>query len=659
MIDSKDISVVVQGAIDKENTPKCLTSIRKYLPDAEVILSTWEGANVDGLDYDKVILNKDPGAFPMSQFELNNVKRQIFSTITGIRKSSRPYILKIRSDIKLINTNFLAYFDKFNSYNSDWHFLKKRIIIPSLITRDPRIWESPMCPSDWCSFGLREDMHDLWDIEYPTYEEEHWFETHLKTAKVKSYYRSLNARFNPEQFIWVGFVKKHKKDLHCNDMFDVNEDSVKETLLSFANNLIILSEKQFGIKFKKKGRKGSDKWHIITYNDFLKIYNKYSNGKEKVSLLDIQRLFLLKHLKISYKRLFSIAYKNNQVGDFLNKEIHYLNPQLHKLLYPIIKYIKYIEKLQKPDLIIKENPKNKAVFSIVIPVHDNINYFKQTLNSLKNQKFKDFEIIVSDDSSKSTNRNIIKQETISLHEKIGINIKYIYTKKNLGQSRNTNQGLKYVNSQWVRILHSDDLLHKECLQKEYELILKHKDTIAIFHNIQPFTDVSDIDLNKNNYNEKYVEHNADFIIEEALHSHCAVPSALLFKAALLSSIDSFNWSLLRACDWDFWSRIVLYALRNKKTLIHAQDELVFYRLHKQSNTNKVTTKLINYGEYKAIANNVKSILTKLNFESKKIYTYYDRAFAYRKRRLICDYKELPVIFKVIYFKKFFTYLIDV
>ena len=42
MIKSEDISVVVQGAIDKVNTPKCLESIRKVLPRAEIVLSTWE-----------------------------------------------------------------------------------------------------------------------------------------------------------------------------------------------------------------------------------------------------------------------------------------------------------------------------------------------------------------------------------------------------------------------------------------------------------------------------------------------------------------------------------------------------------------------------------------------------------------------------------------
>ena len=41
MIKSEDISVVVQGAIVSNLTNNCLKSIRKYLPKAEIILSTW------------------------------------------------------------------------------------------------------------------------------------------------------------------------------------------------------------------------------------------------------------------------------------------------------------------------------------------------------------------------------------------------------------------------------------------------------------------------------------------------------------------------------------------------------------------------------------------------------------------------------------------
>ena len=118
-IQSSDISVVVQGAVDRELAPKCLTSIRKYLPKAEIILSTWEGTDVSGLDYDMVLFNKDPGAVDLLWFDgrKNNGNRQLYSTQEGIKKTSRKYILKIRTDLFLENANFLEYWDKFSKFD--------------------------------------------------------------------------------------------------------------------------------------------------------------------------------------------------------------------------------------------------------------------------------------------------------------------------------------------------------------------------------------------------------------------------------------------------------------------------------------------------------------------------------------------------------------
>lgn len=95
MIDSQDISVVVQGAISKEETPKCLKSIRKFLPNAEIVLSTWEGSDVSFLNglYDILLLNKDPGAGYYYKTETtvkyNNINRQLFSTQKGLKKSNK------------------------------------------------------------------------------------------------------------------------------------------------------------------------------------------------------------------------------------------------------------------------------------------------------------------------------------------------------------------------------------------------------------------------------------------------------------------------------------------------------------------------------------------------------------------------------------------
>lgn len=332
----KDISVIVQGAIDEINTKFCLCSIRKQLPESEIILSTWEGSDVQGLDFDKVIFNKDPGNFDMSPFEKNNVERQIISTLSGLKHSTRLYVLKIRSDISLTNKGFLKYFNKFTCFDNSWHFLNHRIIIPSMITRDARYWESPMCPSDWCSFGLKQDMLSLWDNDFLSESDKYWFEDKKKPEEVNKFYSPLIARYNPEQVIWIGFVSKYKK-LHSDHMFDINDNSIQETLKSYANNLIILSEKQFGIKFLKKMRDGADRWRIITYIDFVKIYNKFANGRKYYFPLNIQRILLLKNFKSSYKRLYTISKRYNERSIYWSVEMKLIFPLLSKFVVPILK----------------------------------------------------------------------------------------------------------------------------------------------------------------------------------------------------------------------------------------------------------------------------------------------------------------------------------
>lgn len=61
MSDFSDISVVVQGPVqsfqDREQEPgitqKCLESVRQHLPGSTLILSTWPGQELAGLDYDR------------------------------------------------------------------------------------------------------------------------------------------------------------------------------------------------------------------------------------------------------------------------------------------------------------------------------------------------------------------------------------------------------------------------------------------------------------------------------------------------------------------------------------------------------------------------------------------------------------------------------
>lgn len=116
MILSSDISVIVQGNINKAYTKICLQQIRKILPKAQIILSTWKNSEIEDLEYDVLILNEDPGASVINfkNNTLNNVNRQLLSTKAALRKTNRKFILKTRTDIYYNDFSFLKLYEQYD-----------------------------------------------------------------------------------------------------------------------------------------------------------------------------------------------------------------------------------------------------------------------------------------------------------------------------------------------------------------------------------------------------------------------------------------------------------------------------------------------------------------------------------------------------------------
>lgn len=94
-------------------------------------------------------------------------------------------------------------------------------------------------------------------------------------------------------------------------------------------------------------------------------------------------------------------------------------------------------------------------FSICIPAFEQTHFLKQTLDSIKNQLFTDYEIILSDDS--------LSNEVHKLVSTYDFNGKLTYYRQNpsLGSPENWNFTLQKSKGQWIKILHHDDSLFDE------------------------------------------------------------------------------------------------------------------------------------------------------------------------------------------------------
>ena len=98
---SDEISFVIQGPVIAKTTQQLLRTIRKYYPNAEVILSTWDSMYLNQLfGYDILVVNKDPGweYYNVAYTKKYNINRMLYSSQKGIEKASRKYVLKCRSD---------------------------------------------------------------------------------------------------------------------------------------------------------------------------------------------------------------------------------------------------------------------------------------------------------------------------------------------------------------------------------------------------------------------------------------------------------------------------------------------------------------------------------------------------------------------------------
>ena len=97
-VPSELISVVIQGPLHRSLAPTrgidaCVASVRKHLPHAEIIVSTWADEDLSDIDADHIVTSADPGVLLDFNGNRHNTNRQIVSTVAGIQASSRDLSL--------------------------------------------------------------------------------------------------------------------------------------------------------------------------------------------------------------------------------------------------------------------------------------------------------------------------------------------------------------------------------------------------------------------------------------------------------------------------------------------------------------------------------------------------------------------------------------
>jgi glycosyltransferase involved in cell wall biosynthesis len=202
----------------------------------------------------------------------------------------------------------------------------------------------------------------------------------------------------------------------------------------------------------------------------------------------------------------------------------------------------------------KKDDLNQPKVSIVMPIYNGERFLEESLNSVLNQTFKDFELIIVNDSSTDNSLEIIKK----YQDK---RIKLINNKKNKGSVASYNLGLKNSKGKYVAICTQDDISHPRRIEIEFRYMENHPN-IFLIGTSAIYTDENGKEISRF---RKYDDYK---MLAWRLRKSCGIifPS-IMFRNERLSFDNHFEYNLY-------------YKLLKKgKNLTNIPNFLIKYRVH--------------------------------------------------------------------------------
>ena len=196
-------------------------------------------------------------------------------------------------------------------------------------------------------------------------------------------------------------------------------------------------------------------------------------------------------------------------------------------------------------------------FSIILPTFNRGHMIHLAIESVLNQTYKDWELIIVDDGSTDKTKDVIEK----FIEKDN-RIKYLQ-QKNKERSAARNKGIKEANGEWICFLDSDDVYHSSHLHEFHNFINNNDSKKGLYFS----------GLSYGKYSEDFEEYdlthknNIEFIFLNTI----GTPRACVHKSILLK--HQFNEKIRIGEDRELWSRILKnYPLffHKKKTFIEVE-----------------------------------------------------------------------------------------
>lgn len=186
--------------------------------------------------------------------------------------------------------------------------------------------------------------------------------------------------------------------------------------------------------------------------------------------------------------------------------------------------------------------KTSPEVSVIIPTYNRATLLPRAIDSVLNQTYRDFELLVIDDGSTDHTPGIIKQYMGKL----------TYIRQNhRGVAAARNLGIKSSNGKWIAFLDSDDYWLPKKLERQMEFMRAQPDLLI--------SQTDEIWIRKGRHANPMKKHQkyGGYIFEKCLPLCIVSPSAVVINRQLFEKVGLFDENFPVCEDYDLWLRISL------------------------------------------------------------------------------------------------------
>jgi glycosyltransferase involved in cell wall biosynthesis len=257
------------------------------------------------------------------------------------------------------------------------------------------------------------------------------------------------------------------------------------------------------------------------------------------------------HLK-NDKKTFALAYE--QINRFHNKSFKEPKPEQQS-----------IEKKTQKVIHDKNREIDKdCLVTVIIPSYNDAHFLGQAVQSVLNQAWTNFEIIIVDDGSQDNTEEVAKSFRDS-------RIRYVRHEQNKGLSAARNTGLRHARGRYIAFLDADDYFLPHKLMSQVVFLEKYPQ-FGLVGSGSMRVDENGVMVNEG-IGRAHAVFPQELFIRNRFNAHTT-----LIRKDWIDRIGYFDEELRAAEDWDFYCRLALAGC----LMYHTGDVVCAYRYRSDS-----------------------------------------------------------------------------